>query len=287
MSTEPVTLTPGPLVGVDWLACNAAHVVVLDASIAPHLAEDRHIPGARRFDIDGEFSDPDSDLPHSMPPAAFLQERLRAIGINSSSTVVVYDAAGIYSAPRAWWMLRAAGLERVAVLDGGLPAWEAAGQAVEPGRADYDGAAGDVVVSLDADAFVDAEVVAAQLAGEGGAAVVDARSSERFAGEAAEPRPGLRAGHVAGSANLPFASLLRDGKMISVPELRQAFERVAPGVILGQRELITSCGSGVTACVLALAAELAGEPRVRVYDGSWADWGRPDPKGVRPIETGA
>ncbi|WP_102159777.1 sulfurtransferase [Zhihengliuella halotolerans] len=287
MGIEPVTLLPGPLVGVEWLACNVNHVVVLDASIAPHLAADRHIPGARRFDIDTEFSDPDSDLPHTMPDAAHLQERLRAMGVNESSTVVVYDAAGIYSAPRAWWMLKAAGIGRVAVLDGGLPAWEAAGQAVDAGEARYDGAAGDVVVSIDAVAFVDAETVAEVLAGGGDAVVLDARSRERFAGDAPEPREGLRAGHMAGSANLPFAELVRDGRMASVPELRQAFEEAAPGVVRGERRLITSCGSGVTACVLALAAEQAGEPQVAVYDGSWADWGREDPEGTRPIQTGA
>lgn len=287
MGIEPVTLLPGPLVGVEWLTCNVNHVVVLDASIAPHLADDRHIPGARRFDIDTDFSDPGSGLPHTMPGAEHLQERLRAIGINDASTVVVYDAAGIYSAPRAWWMLRAAGLERVAVLDGGLPAWEAARQTVEPGPAAYDGAAGDVVVRPDAGAFVDADHLAAVLGGAGDAVVLDARSRERFAGDAPEPRPGLRAGHMAGAANLPFAELVRDGRMASVPELRRAFDEAAPGVLTGQRGLITSCGSGVTACVLALGAELAGEARVAVYDGSWADWGRDDPEGARPIRTGA
>ncbi|QBR07149.1 sulfurtransferase [Streptomyces sp. S501] len=298
---------PGPLVDVDRLAALAGRpgTVLLDASVGAHRSVGRRIPGARRFDIDGAMSDHSVRLPHTMPPAEWFAEEMRALGVNSTDTVVVYDTAGIYSSPRAWWMLRAMGFDRAAVLDGGLPAWEAAGHPVEDlapeGRAEEPRAAGrggspaqgpsaeapgtqgpwragDFTARPRPGALVGSDVVLAALA-DPDAAVLDARSRERFAGTAAEPRPGLRGGHMPGSVSLPFGVLQRDGRMLPEEQLRSLFEASA-----GDRErLVVSCGSGVTACVLALGAELAGYSDVAVYDGSWSEWGLPS---ELPVVTG-
>uniref|UniRef100_A0AAU3GXT1 Sulfurtransferase n=1 Tax=Streptomyces sp. NBC_01401 TaxID=2903854 RepID=A0AAU3GXT1_9ACTN len=272
---------PGPLVGADWLATRLATtgLVVLDASVGVHREAGRRIPGARRFDIDGEMSDSAGPLPHTMPGAARFTEAMRALGADGTDTVVVYDAAGIYSSARAWWMLRAMGFDRVAVLDGGLPAWTSAGLPVEemaPGGA---GRAGDFTARPREGMLVGSGAVVDALA-DPGSAVLDARSRERFAGTGAEPRPGLRRGHMPGALNLPFGEIERDGRMLPADELRAVL-----GALLGERErLVVSCGSGVTACVLALGAELAGYREVSVYDGSWSEWGRPS---ELPVVTGA
>ncbi|MFI2783641.1 sulfurtransferase [Streptomyces sp. ALB3] len=271
---------PGPLVDAAWLArrLTAPGTVVLDASVGAHRAVGRRVPGARRFDIDGAMSDQAVQLPHTMPQAEVFAEEMRALGVHDTDTVVVYDTAGIYSSARAWWMLRAMGSDRVAVLDGGLPAWERAGFPVEaraPGGAER---AGDFTARPRPGAFVGSEAVVRALA-DPRTAVLDARSRERFAGTAAEPRPGLRGGHMPGAVNLPFPEIQRDGRMLPVGELRSVFEASAGG----RERLVVSCGSGVTACVLALGAELAGHGEVSVYDGSWSEWGL---RSELPVETG-
>ncbi|RSS97730.1 sulfurtransferase [Streptomyces sp. WAC05292] len=274
---------PGPLVSAGWLAARLgeeAGVVVFDASVGAHRGAARRIPGARPFDLDGDLSDHTSAVPHTMPGAPQFTEALRALGVHGTDTVVVYDAQGIYSSARAWWMLRAMGFDRVAVLDGGLPAWTAAGHPVEPVAAVYEGPRGDFTARPRPGLLVDADTVAAALA-DPAAAVLDARTRERYAGTAPEPRPGLRGGHMPGSASLPFGELQRDGGLMRpADELRTAFAAAA-----GERErLYFSCGSGVTACVLALGATLAGYGDLAVYDGSWSEWGLPSD---RPVATGA
>ncbi|MFE6665358.1 sulfurtransferase [Streptomyces sp. NPDC057697] len=272
---------PGPLVGADWTARRLGRpgLVVLDASVGAHRNGGRRIPGARPFDIDGALSDHSGPLPHTMPGAERFTEELRSLGVNGTDTVVVYDAAGIYSSARAWWMLRAMGFDRVAVLDGGLPAWAGAGLPLESAGPAPAVPPGDFTASPRAGMFVGAEEVAAALA-DPAAVVLDARAGERFTGAVAEPRPGLRAGHMPGAVNLPFGELQRAGRMRPAHELRAVFAALA-----GQRErLVVSCGSGVTACVLALGAELAGYRGQAVYDGSWSEWGLPS---ERPVVTGA
>ncbi|MFD5874116.1 sulfurtransferase [Streptomyces sp. NPDC060322] len=271
---------PGPLVGADRLAAWLARpgTVVLDASVGAHRAVGRRIPGARRFDIDGALSDHSVPLPHTMPGPAEFEERMRALGVDGTDTVVVYDTAGIYSSARAWWMLRAMGFDRVAVLDGGLPAWEAGGFPVEEREPGGAGRAGDFTARPRPGALVGSDAVVEALA-DPRAAVLDARSRERFAGTAAEPRPGLRGGHMPGAVNLPFGAVQRDGRMLPAEQLRTVFQASA-----GSRErLVVSCGSGVTACVLALGAELAGYGEVSVYDRSWSEWGLPS---ELPVVTG-
>ncbi|MGP3688449.1 sulfurtransferase [Streptomyces sp. IBSNAI002] len=273
---------PGPLVGADWLAgrLTAPGLVVLDASVGAHRGAGHRIPGARPFDLDGDLSDHEAPAPHTMPAAARFAEAMRDLGVDDTDTVVVYDGAGVYSSARAWWMLRAMGFDRAAVLDGGLPAWTAAGLPVEAARPAYDGPRGSFTARPRPGLLVGADAVAAALA-DPAAAVLDARTRERFTGAAPEPRPGLRGGHMPGALNLPFGDLQRDGGLMRpAEELREAFAALA-----GDRErLYFSCGSGVTACVLALGATLAGYRRTAVYDGSWSEWGLPSDE--RPVAVG-
>ncbi|WP_030709778.1 sulfurtransferase [Streptomyces sp. NRRL F-2580] len=280
---EPVPgALPGALVGAQWLGgrLGTGGLVVLDASVGAHRGAERRIPGARPFDLDGALSDHDAPAPHTMPGPEAFTEAVRALGVDDSDFVVVYDGAGIYSSARAWWMLRAMGFDRVAVLDGGLPAWTAAGLPVEATGPAYDGPRGSFTARPRPGLLVGSGTVAAALA-DPAAAVVDARTRGRFAGTDPEPRPGLRGGHMPGAVNLPFGELQDpDGLMRPAGELRTAFEEVAGG----RERLYFSCGSGVTACVLALAAELAGYEDLAVYDGSWSEWGVPSP--LRPVATG-
>ena len=261
-----------PLVDVAWLRdhLDAPGVVVLEAVVGTLPVASVRVPGARRADLDGELSDPGSPLPHMHPGAAALGEACRRLGVGADDHVVVYDSDGVYASARVRWLLTTAGHRHVSVLDGGLPAWLAAGLPTEPSDAPpADVRPGDFVAREAPAEVVDADEVQ-HLLDTGGAVLVDARSAGRFAGREPEPRPGLRPGHVPGSANLPFTDLLVDGRVRPVEQLRAALDEVAGP----DAPLVVGCGSGVTACVVGLAAELAGRP-YRVYDGSWAEWGRP------------
>lgn len=274
--------TESALVTSHWLrrfVGRADHdVVVLDASIGAPRDPDQGIPGAKKFDIDGEFSRADVDLPHTMVSADRFQALASSLGVNQDTSVVVYDAAGIYSSARAWWMFRAMGHRRVAVLDGGLPGWVSAGFPVEafthsPKRV------GNFVARPDPSAFVTQSQVAARL-DDAGCVVLDARSPERFAGTAPEPREGLRGGHMPGSRSLPVTDLVVDSHLLPPAELAAAVRNHVPD----GAKVIASCGSGVTACVIALAAHLTGVRDITVYDGSWSEWGRADGP---PVDTGS
>lgn len=273
---------PGrPLVDVAWLAAHLDDeaLVVLDAGIPPHDNGGLRIPGARRFDLEGAFSDPSSPLPHTVPDVRAAQDEARRLGIGQDSTVVVYDIAELYSAARAWWLLRTLGVARVAVLDGGLAAWQAAGhpcEGLDPEehlRDDH----GDFTASLRDGNIVDADTVEAALASPAGAprsAVIDARSRGRFRGLDPEPRPGLRSGHMPGAANLPYLEVQRDGRLLPAADLQALLDPLTGD----SEQVVFTCGSGVTACVLALAASVAGrdEDGLCVYDGSWTEWGGAD-----------
>lgn len=273
-------LPPGPVVDVDWLADHLAEVLVVDASIMGERGAATGIPGARRFDLDGPLSDPDADLPHTMLCAQDFAERLGELGIDDDAVVVAYDRQGLFSSARAWWMLRAAGVGTPYVLDGGLPAWIAAGHPEGP-LEEHPQPVAPPQVALDPTAFIDADDVARRLASRDGT-VADARSAERFAGAAEEPRPGLRRGHMPGAVSLPFSELAPGGHLLPAPQLEQLLtER------LGDTGPVAfSCGSGVSACVGALAAVAAGwdDRELTIYDGSWSDWAREsqDPQS-RPV----
>ncbi len=238
--------------------------------------EAAHVPGAVFFDQDAVV-DPVSEQPHAFPPADVFAAAAGALGIRETDTIVVYDGLGLFSAPRVWWLFRAFGARDVRVLDGGFPAWTAAGLQVETGPAEPREPV-SFEARLDAAVLADADAVAAA-SGDGSAQIVDARAADRFRGEVPEPRAGIRAGHIPGSRNLPFGLLAQDGRLRSPDEIRRAFE--AAGVD-PDGPVITSCGSGVTAAVLTLALESIGNRSTRLYDGSWTEWGGSN----RPIETG-
>ncbi len=272
MSDDPKTL-----VSTDWLAKHIKDpdLRILDASwYLPDANRDpkaeydaAHIPGARFFDID-DISDARSDLPHMAPPVEKFMSRMRAMGVGDGHQVVVYDGAGIMSAPRVWWLFRLMGHENVAVLDGGFPKWQAEGRAIE----DLPPVIKDRHLTVRFQNHLVRDVTQVSQASKlGDAQIIDARAAARFRGDAPEPREGLRAGHIPGSRNVPYTTLLNDDKTLKSPaEARAVFE--AAGVDLS-RPMITTCGSGITASVLALALERIGVDAWSLYDGSWAEWG--------------
>lgn len=268
---------PRTLVSTDWLARHLRDpdLRVLDASFyLPEMGRDAkaeyaagHIPGARFFDID-EIADTRSGLPHMAPQPEKFVSRMRAMGIGDGHQVVVYDGMGIFSAPRVWWTFRLMGKTDVAVLDGGFPKWQAEGRPVE----DMPPVMRDRHITVQRHAALVRDVTqVAQAAKLGTHAILDARSPGRFRGEEPEPREGLRAGHIPGSVNLPWQTLLNtDGTMKDEAGLRAAFAEVG---VDPARPVITTCGSGVSAAILNLALERIGHRNHALYDGSWAEWG--------------
>ena len=239
---------------------------------------EEHILGALFFDID-EIADTKSALPHMLPPPEKFSSRMRSMGIGDGSRIVVYDRAGIYSAARVWWTFRVMGVEDVSVLNGGLPKWKREGRPLESGEPVLR-TTRHFTARRNADLVRDVSDIKALLKDKS-AELVDARSPERFSGKAAEPRPGLRSGHIPGAHNVPYAKLLNaDGTLKSPREMESLFHDA--GVDL-HKPLVTSCGSGVTASVLALALAELGHRRTAVYDGSWSEWGADQ---SLPIETG-
>ncbi len=275
------------LVETDWLAehLDAPDIVVLDASFhLPGSGRDAtsefrevHIPGALFFDIE-EISDTSSPLPHMLPSPEKFASRVRKMGIGDGTRVVLYDATNMSGAARAWWMFRVMGAADVVVLNGGLKKWRAENRPVESGEP-MPRTERHFTARVNAGLVRDLSDMK-QLIGNGAMQIVDARAAARFAGKAPEPREAPRLGHIPGSKNVPFTNLLTaDGTLRSPEEIKAAF--TAQGVDVG-KPVVASCGSGVTACVIALALAAAGNETAAVYDGSWAEWSGAD----TPVETG-
>ena len=277
------------LVDTEWLAAHLAapDVRVADASyylpnegLDPRAEyEAQHIPGAVFFDID-DIADSDSPLPHMLPSPENFSSKVRRLGLGDGVRIVVYDQRGIWSAARAWWSFRVFGHEDVAVLDGGLPEWLSEGRPVDdgPGQAKsrhFTARMNTFLVRDKAQVLANIKSRREQ--------VLDARAAGRFTGETPEPRAGMRGGHIPGSRSLPFVELLDPETQTLLPAEALRARLAAAGIDLA-RPVVTSCGSGVTAGVLALGLHLLGHRQVAVYDGSWSEWGLPD--GDTPIETG-
>jgi thiosulfate/3-mercaptopyruvate sulfurtransferase len=226
-----------------------------------------HIPGAVFFDID-TIADLDQGLPHMLPKPEPLATAMRALGLGDGMRFVVYDTLGLFAAARVWWTLRAYGLEEVRILEGGLPKWIKEGRPLETGAA-RPRPPRSFTPQLE-ESFVASLDEVRQALATGSAQVVDARPADRFHGQAPEPRPGLRSGHMPGSLNLPFVEIVEHGRLKSPEALKAAF---AEHHVDLAKPIITTCGSGVTAAIMALAVEEAGGKVEGLYDGSWAEWG--------------
>lgn len=283
---------PSPLVDTQWLASNInnENLVILDASAhmpgVPRNAlaewQEQCIAGARFFDFNHKIADTTSTLPHMLPSEEIFTQEARQLGINQDSVIVIYDSAGIFSAPRAWWMLTTMGHKYCAVLDGGLPAWLAEGRETLMGKPiqqeEKSIAYGNFTAQMHIQKVKSATEINAAI-NQSNICILDARSKERFDGSAKEPREGLISGHIPSSKNLPFNQLVDNGKFKPLSDIALLInDKINP-----EQQLFTSCGSGITACVLAFAAHLVGIKNIAVYDGSWSEWG--DPKYKLPIDT--
>jgi thiosulfate/3-mercaptopyruvate sulfurtransferase len=270
-----------PLVTPTWLSArlHSPDIIILDATLPPvgitppidtharYLAA--HIPGAIFFDIEA-LSDHATPLPHMLPTAEAFSRSMSALGISDNATIVIYEQEGVFSAPRAWWTLRTFGAQHVYLLDGGLHAWTEAALPTESGPVQHTPAA--FHAKLKHEAVKNLTQLKAEL--EKHQQILDARSAARFNGTAPEPRPGLSSGHMPGATSVPFTDLVEDGRLKSADKLQQLF---AAKKIDLQQPITTTCGSGVTAAVIALSLAVAGAQNVSLYDGSWAEYAqRPD-----------
>jgi thiosulfate/3-mercaptopyruvate sulfurtransferase len=271
-----------PLVTSAWLAARLQNpdTIVLDATLPPvgvtppvdtHARYlDQHIPGAIFFDIE-EFSDHSTPLPHMLPTPEAFSRSMSTLGVSHNSTIVVYEQQGVFSAPRAWWTLRTFGAQNVHILDGGLRAWVEAGFQTEAGlpteSRPVHRAPATFHAKLNREAVKNLSQLKEKITNH--QQILDARSAARFNGTAPEPRPGLSSGHMPGATNIPFTELVEDGRLKPAEKLRELF--LAKHVDV-ERPITTTCGSGVTAAVIALSLEVIGAKNVSLYDGSWAEY---------------
>ena len=267
-----------PIVSTQWLQENLGRegLVLLDASMSKVIGKEPitydtpvYIPGSQFINLEQELCDLNSNQVHAFPTSEQFAQELKRQGIAADTTLVIYDNQGVYASPRAWWIFKAFGFDQVYVLDGGLPKWMAEGRALTDKL--------KPPVSLDevpSVSFLDESVRDAgyllQRLGKGQLNILDARAQARFLGEAEEPRPGLRSGHIPGSINLPFTQVLNDIEFKPDHELAELFSQLP---MAAERPSVFSCGSGITACIILLAAAIAGHKNLSLYDGSWSEWG--------------
>lgn len=266
---------PSSLVSADWLFehQSAKNLIIFDATIKKvgiafeDTKEKKQLKNAVFFDLKNEFSVQDAPFPNTIISANDFQQKVQELGLNNDSCIVVYDDLGVYSSPRVWWLFKTFGFTNIAVLNGGLPEWAKKGYPTEH-PTDKKNLKGNFTANYQPKniTFTDDVLKAIQ---NSEVLIADARSEERFNGRIAEPRPEVKRGYIPSSVNVPFSSLLVDGKMKSTKELTQIFNTFNPQ----KKQLIFSCGSGITACVLALGAEIAEHKSCSVYDGSWTEWG--------------
>jgi thiosulfate/3-mercaptopyruvate sulfurtransferase len=280
---KTVIMTLNPIVSAEWLFENLdiPNLVILDASTKENKSglttqfPDIQLKGARHFDMETVFLDKRNNIPNMIPSPKVFQEECQKLGIQKNSVIVIYDNLGIYTSPRAWWMFKVMGHPYVAVLDGGLPAWIKSGYACEPNeikkfdKGDFEANFNPVLVKSSKEILAILENQAYL--------IIDARGEKRFNGSVPEPRENMASGHIPNSKNLPYQSVLEDGKMKSLAALEAVFK---PYNILN-RQLVFTCGSGVTACIILLASELISLNQKSLYDGSWSEWGE---LGKFPVE---
>ena len=250
-------------------------LIILDASIPPvgqmnhpeRQWPDFSLPNAQRFDLNKNFSDLSNPLPHTMPSSEYFQQQANALGITNDAQIIVYDDQGLFSAARAWYMFKSMGHKNIAVLDGGLPEWLKLGFPVSSAKSTPT-ETGNFTAKFSKEYFCNSDDIYNQLDSDENI-IVDARAGDRFEGKVAEPRKGVRRGHIPNSVNLPFSDLLKKGVLLPKNILEKKFKKINSQ----DKPMIMSCGSGVTACVLALTAEICGYQQMKVYDGSWSEWG--------------
>lgn len=274
---------PTPIVSIEWLVSHLDHpnLVILDATKTKvgqkELSEEaktKRIPRARSFDLQNTFKDQEATLPNTMPSPEYFENEIRKIGVNNNSIIIIYDHHGIYSAPRAWWIFKTMGHDNVAVLDGGFPAWKSANLPIAI-QANYDGNVGNFEANYQPNLIKSVEEVLANL-DQNDVVILDARSDGRFHGTDPEPRAHLKGGHIPGSQNLPSSKIIKNGKLLPKEELKEIYDAFH----LENKEVIFTCGSGMTACIIALGAEVAGHESKSIFDGSWTEWG----DGNYPVE---
>lgn len=275
-----------PIVSVHWLQenINAKNIIIFDATMpkigssSEENSTKERIPKAVFFDIKNEFSNVNSKYPNTLLNETEFEFKAQNIGVNNNSCIVVYDDLGVYSSPRVWWMFKTFGFTNIAVLNGGLPAWKEAGFLTETSKK-KNISKGNFIAKLQSEKVQFTQGVLASINQK--ICIADARSKERFLGLQLEPRKEVKSGHIPNSVSIPYTKLQENKKMKTVPELTSIFNEVNPE----KNDFIFSCGSGITACILALGAELLGNTNYSVYDGSWSEWGSRSDVPVKSVQT--
>lgn len=264
-----------PVVSVDWLHQNllSENLLIFDASIPKVTANKittvkEQIPNTQFFDIKKAFSDPSGQFPNTIPSETQFETEARKLGVNKNSAIIVYDDKGLYSSARVWWLFKLFGFTNVAILNGGLPEWVAQGYTTET-KQQHSRPVGDFEANFKPEYVVYLKDIKT-LPNDASVAIIDARASNRFNCEVPEPREGLRSGTIPNSKNIPFTNCLDNGKLKSKNELQNIFSTIINDV---NKPVIFTCGSGITACILDLAATIAGYKNTSVYDGSWTEYG--------------